>query len=145
MRGSWKLIILVLAFGILGVVCSSATEVELLNYHESPREIWRAFGSNGFRQGNGVFMSPNDDMLVGASEDGSLIAFDPLSGERMWTYRPSNLGFPPEDFPVQSYSGVTFSYNNKNDDGEEDDEASKNYLVSYIYIYLFRAHWVLCY
>lgn len=61
--------------------------------------------SAGVLEGNGVYLSPDNRMIVSTSSDGTLRAFEPTTGEIIWSYVPDNLGFA-----IRCWSGVTFSY-----------------------------------
>jgi outer membrane protein assembly factor BamB len=55
--------------------------------------------------GNGVFTSPNDKVAVVTQANGNINAFNPFSGEQLWSFRPPvNNGLP-----TSCQGGATFS------------------------------------
>ena len=84
---------------------------EFFEYLEEPNMLWTGATTDsttegsGVREGNGVFMSPDGQLLVSTSFDATLRAFDPMTGAVKWTYTPNSLGFP-----IACLSGVTFNY-----------------------------------
>ena len=89
---------------------SSLLQVQAQDFNYlDPTVVWQARTTDdtsaGVLQGNGIYLSPDNKMIVSTSSDGSLRAFDPASGAILWTYVPDNLGFA-----IRCFSGVTFSY-----------------------------------
>lgn len=94
-----------------GVVANAQPNDEFFEYFDEPMLLWENVTTDsasglGVQAGNGLYMSPDNDMLVSTSADGTVRAFDPLSGEILWTYTPESFGLP-----VQCFGGVTFSVN----------------------------------
>ena len=56
--------------------------------------------------GNGVFVTPDDSLVVSTSNDGTVMGFEASSGNPLWTYRPP----PVNGVPMTCKSGITFSY-----------------------------------
>jgi WD40 repeat protein len=102
MLNALKKTLLVLSVGCLAVAKGQ------LEYLDSPVLLWANFTSDdgfGLSEGNGLYMSPDGNMLVSASLDSTVRAFDPLTGAILWTYKPDSLGFP-----IRCFGGLTFNY-----------------------------------
>jgi hypothetical protein len=66
------------ALAFVGLVGLGSVQAQLI-YRSGPTQDWGArVGS--VRRGNGVFLSPADDMVVASSSDGSVTAFDSETG-----------------------------------------------------------------
>ena len=71
-------------------------------YLDSPTEEWRVpFLSVGPR--NGVFLSPDAQLLAVVAESGHVLGLDPVSGDELWTHAPLGTN-------IRSKSGITFNY-----------------------------------
>ena len=104
-------------FLVIFVTCFVFNTAQLI-YLDEPELLWSGSTTEdadkrGVRKGNGIFASPDGKMIVSTSFDATVRAFDPSTGEVLWTYTPNSLGFP-----FSCFSGVTFSY-----------EGSRPYLV----------------
>jgi sugar lactone lactonase YvrE len=98
------------------VTQSNQTEVEQSNptevpqqagdllYFDAPVQEWEAL-IPAVRQGNGVFVSPDDALIVATSADGTMSAFDP-TGTSLWTYGPPSIDSASA---VSCSSGITFA------------------------------------
>jgi hypothetical protein len=74
-------------------------------YLNPPEEAWTTVGGE-VRQGNGLFIDPTGETLVGSFFDGSLIMFNAETGEKLATFRPD----VESGTTVRGYGGVTFAY-----------------------------------
>jgi hypothetical protein len=77
-----------------------------LLYFDAPVQEWETL-IPAVRPGNGVFVSPDDALIVATSGDALLSAFDRL-GTPLWTYGP-----PLTDYAsaITCSSGITFAPN----------------------------------
>lgn len=94
--------VIVLLVGILS--CVSAQ----LRYLNEPQLLWNDRATEqttGVRGGNGVFTSPDGAMVVSVAYDATVRAFNPRTGEILWTFTPPTTGFP-----IRSFGGITFNY-----------------------------------
>lgn len=72
----------------LGVILLSAMAAicagqDATKYLDEPVESWRSeFPATGM--GNGVFVSPNGDMVVAVASSGLVRAYRPSNGEILW-------------------------------------------------------------
>ena len=57
------------------------------------------------RRGNGLFLSPEEDLLITTSNTGTVTALDSLNGDLMWSYQPEQLR---KQGVLSCSSGVTF-------------------------------------
>lgn len=87
----------------LGFLSPSASSGDL-TYLDGPRLLWNEFTFE-VSQRNGVFLSPDESMLVATSVDGLVRAFAPLTGLLLWEFQPPSRGFS-----IRCQSGVTFNY-----------------------------------
>jgi outer membrane protein assembly factor BamB len=72
------------ALALVGLVGLGSVQAQLI-YRSVPTQDWEAqVGS--VRRGNGVFLSPADDMVVASSSDGSVTAFDSETGTKVRNY-----------------------------------------------------------
>jgi hypothetical protein len=72
------------AFALVGLVGLGSVRAQL-TYRSEPTEAWGArVGS--VKRGNGVFLSPADDMVVASSFDGSVTGFDSETGTQVSKY-----------------------------------------------------------
>ena len=74
-------------------------------YLNPPEEAWTTVGGE-VKQGNGLFIDPTGDALVGSFFDGSLIMFNAKTGEKLATYTPE----VDSGSTIRGYGGVTFAY-----------------------------------
>ena len=75
-----------------------------LIYQPKPTLAWDG-RVQSIRGGNGVFLSPDDEILVSSSNLGYVNAFDAATGAEIWAYVPIT---PDNDF-ISCKSGITFS------------------------------------
>jgi outer membrane protein assembly factor BamB len=75
-----------------------------LLYKADPTTEWEA-RVQSIRGGNGVFLSPEDDMVVSSSNLGMLNAFDAYDGTELWSYTPTTAD--KNEF-LSCKSGITF-------------------------------------
>jgi DNA-binding beta-propeller fold protein YncE len=75
-----------------------------LLYFDAPVQEWETLIPT-VRQGNGVFVSPDDALIVATSADGTMSAFDP-SGTSLWTYGPPSIDSASA---ISCSSGITFA------------------------------------
>lgn len=90
---------LLLLAALLG---AAAGERQYLN---PPEVAWTATGSEA-KPGNGLFVSPDGDLLVGSFLDGSLIMYNPETGEKLGSYTPDVTS----GATIRGFGGVTFAY-----------------------------------
>lgn len=112
LAGSWLLAVTttLLLLLLLPTTTTAQPNDEFFEYLDEPMLLWQNVttdnSGSGVQAGNGLYMSPDKDMLVSTSLDGTVRAFDPASGDIFWTYTPNSLGLP-----IRCFSGVTFSVN----------------------------------
>ena len=66
---------------LVGLVGLGSVRAQLI-YRSEPTQDWGA-RVGPIRRGNGVFLSPADDMVVASSFDGSVTAFDSETGTQV--------------------------------------------------------------
>jgi hypothetical protein len=88
------------AVGALSVIPASMGQ---LVYKADPSINWSARGEP-VRQGNGVFLSPSEDIVVSSSNIGAVNAWDSLDGTKLWRYSP----VAESGAVLSCSSGVTF-------------------------------------
>lgn len=96
-----------LSLSIVFLFLSSLLHAQDFTYQD-PVLLWQGLTSDtsaGVYEGNGVYVSPDGSMIVSTSADGTLRAFEPVTGAVMWTFVPENLGFA-----IRCWSGVTFNF-----------------------------------
>ena len=76
-----------------------------LDYLAEPKLAWEA-QMDAIAEGNGVFTSPDDSISVVTQANGNLDAFDPFTGETLWTFTPP-LG--EDNKPIGCQGGAVFS------------------------------------
>lgn len=95
-------------FAFLAYLSSTAfaetNSTDGLIYRQDPQSEWEARVPS-VRRGNGVFLSPNNDLIISSSSDGYIACFDALTGVKNWDLPPP---VPTGMFPSSS-SGVTFA------------------------------------
>jgi outer membrane protein assembly factor BamB len=97
-RSKWLSLLLLLSLSVFSAYGQSSLQ------YVTPQEAWRAeFAPVGQR--NGVFMSPDGEVLVGISMTAIVSAFDPLTGTQLWTFTPA----PLSGATTTSASGITFN------------------------------------
>jgi outer membrane protein assembly factor BamB len=74
-----------------------------IRYREDPTPDWQK-RIPSVRRGNGVFLSPSEDMAVISSSDGTVTAMTVDTGRKLWTYEPPTT--QGEFFSCSS--GITF-------------------------------------
>lgn len=99
-----------LCLSFLVLFLSSLLHVQAQDFnYQDPTLVWQARTTDdtsaGVVDGNGIYLAPDSSMIVSTSSDGTLRAFQPQTGEVLWTFVPENLGFA-----VRCWSGVTFSF-----------------------------------
>ena len=72
-------------------------------YEADPSVEWDV-RVQSIREGNGVFLSPDESLLVASTNLGYVSGFGPLDGSEVFSY----LYTPDGDDFVKSYSGVSF-------------------------------------
>lgn len=70
-----------------------------------PEQAWTTIGGE-VRPGNGLFIDPDSETLVGSFFDGSLIMYNAMTGEQLATFRPNVAS----GATIRGYGGVTFAY-----------------------------------
>ena len=75
-------------------------------YRNQPAKAWEARVPT-IRKGNGVFLSPQNTVLIALSSEGTATAFNPDSGKQLWIYNPPTVA---NEF-ITSTSGITFTTN----------------------------------
>jgi outer membrane protein assembly factor BamB len=84
---------------------------DLFEYLAAPELAWSNVTTDsteagmGVVYGNGVYISPDNDMVVSTSFDATLRAFDPITGAVLWTYVPTPVGTT-----IRCFGGVAFNY-----------------------------------
>lgn len=73
-------------------------------YEQDPTVEWD-IRVQSIREGNGVFLSPDESLLVASTNLGYVSAFGPLDGSEIFNYVYTPEG---QDF-VKSYSGISFA------------------------------------
>ena len=93
---------------LISITNAQPPDDEFFSYLPTPTLLWSEFATsstNGVQQGNGLYMSPDGQMLVATSFDGTVRAFEPQTGAILWTYQPDSIGLQ-----YRCFSGVTFNY-----------------------------------
>jgi len=95
-----------LSFLTLALVVHSSSTVgaSTLEYLAEPKLIWEA-QTGVIMDSNGVFINPSDTVTVVTEASGNLHAFDPFSGDELWTFTPPSN----DNLPVGCRGGATFS------------------------------------
>ena len=90
-------------FWIVWALWPVLTQAQEIIYHNEPRRAWtKTFNSIG--EGNGVYLTPARDKLIAVSRAGILRAYDPASGDVLWTFSPPLM----DGGSTICQSGVTF-------------------------------------
>jgi len=93
-----------LSFALLLILSCQSVSGDL-TYLSTPRSLWTTGGSE-VKRGNGLFLTPDNSLLVGSFFDGSARFYDPSTGtEPLPRFRPTTTGFT-----LRGYGGMTFSY-----------------------------------
>jgi outer membrane protein assembly factor BamB len=90
--------------GLSLTVSAQTSNATGLIYRQDPQSEWEARVPS-VRRGNGVFLSPNDDLVLSASSDGYIACFDANTGNKNWDLPPP---VPTGMFPSSS-SGLAFA------------------------------------
>jgi outer membrane protein assembly factor BamB len=78
-----------------------------LRYEEFGSTEWVA-RTQPIREGNGVFLSPDEKRLVTSTQPAIVHAFDTESGVKLWRYNPSMSSWTGDSF-ISCLSGITFA------------------------------------
>jgi hypothetical protein len=78
-----------------------------LNYNQVASTKWIA-RTQRVRDGNGVYLSSDDGLLIVSTKNGILHAFFPQNGTRMWGYNPSIHAWTADNY-ISCKSGIAFS------------------------------------
>ena len=76
---------------LLAVVALAGSVKGQTRFLNSPERKWSAkFSPMG--HGNGIVVSPNSDAVYATSSNGSVGAFNPDDGSKLWIYKPTSDG-----------------------------------------------------
>lgn len=99
-----------LFIAILTITC--ITHAQELNYLTDPVPRWNPVNVPPLGKGNGVFVSPDQSVLLVTSADGSITSLNAKNGTINYTSRPTAL----DNYPSFSTSGVSFGTSKNNGD-----------------------------
>jgi hypothetical protein len=85
------------------VVAANAQQQSTLAYPINPTVKW-IDTTAGIFNNNGVYIAPDDSIVVSISEDCIVAGNNAGDGERLWTYTPDGAG-------IRCFGGVTFNFN----------------------------------
>ena len=88
------------------------TQAQELDYLTSPVLKWNSGSVPPLGEGNGVFISPDQSVLMVTSADGSITALNANNGSMIYTSKPAIL----DNYPSFSTSGVSFGTSKYNGD-----------------------------
>ena len=98
------LFLLSLAVGQQQSPLGHVAAADTIEYFAQPKLVWQA-QTDVIMDGNGVFTSPDDKISVVTQANGNMNAFDPFTGEVLWTFTPPSNG----NLPLGCQSGAAFS------------------------------------
>jgi outer membrane protein assembly factor BamB len=76
---------------VLAVVALAGSVQGQTSFLNAPERKWSAIFSP-MGQGNGIVVAPDSDAVYATSTNGSVGAFSPVDGSKLWTYKPTSDG-----------------------------------------------------
>jgi outer membrane protein assembly factor BamB len=102
----WMFALMMAAASGASAAATAGQNITTIHYLASPNITWTS-SISPLLKGNGIFLSPDDHILVSTSLDGTVNSFHPSTGAILWTHQP----VPINNSLLSCHSGVTFSSN----------------------------------
>ena len=98
-----KLLLQSLSIWLASTLVANA-QLEVL---DTPQVLWEATAP-AVEYGNGVFLTPDESLVLTTSVDGPVNAYEASSGNNVWLYTPPEV----DGGVIRCHSGITFWGNN---------------------------------